>query len=519
MGEKKDPDLTAVVNPDMLTHNVKSPSGGMFLVSSTHIPSSVSANTATRILNYTGPLRLRGVGEMFHMRLTAHHFAGAFDKFQLKIGYKGSATYTESSDDFSDTACIATVDITSANLNLPADLDAFTTSPGAIHVPNPYDETQVWADVFVYFDFAGGNWSAYANDATSAFATGSINAAVDRDTAAGWSLDIYHSGYASDLFFGIDVLIDRAAVMLPLNWKLDGTVPPGVKDFRMNMRKSAVGTCSVTVMDDDNDYSLSALVTGTSATEWRLLAFRDQESRPIWSGIVDSVSHRQSSVSRTLETTILARDSASILDRILPIWDRGQVGTAAINEHIALDYAIAARASSARNLNDILNFGSRALTVGDSDVGYSSYNESASGTAYSHNDGSRSHIYSGTAVQIYNNEDSFGPNNAEDYWFGRAGTTYSLSRIHAIRNQAGKRSIYVERDGTAHTFSGTNNEDSTITTYLGLAVGDSLTLSGTGYDGTYVIASFSAHKNEDDEQFVEIEVTDSGAAAADDFFV
>lgn len=256
---------------------------------------------------------------MFHLRISAHKIGDwTLEKYILKIGYKNSTTYDTTADNFADTTCLAEVPITLANLGISG-LERWNGS-----TETPYNEDNIWADVFVFFDFNANTWSAFANDITTPFATGSVNTSVAFSTAKGWSLDAKWTNNGSENCVVLDTLIDRVAVCLPLNWKAGGTYPPPVCSMKYNSGADRVSTMQLTISDDMNEYSLAALTTGSSASEWRLISFIDNESRPIWTGYIEGIKHDQDSRGKLLTTTIDARDSSGVLDRVLPIWETGQ---------------------------------------------------------------------------------------------------------------------------------------------------------------------------------------------------
>lgn len=493
--------------PSKYLFNVKSPAQQQFLVNS--IYNDVNASKTSRILTYDGQLRMRGVGEMFHLRIAAHKIGDwTFDNYVLKVGYKGSASYTTTSDDFSDTASLATINISLANLEITGALNQWQEGQASAAAYNP---DAVWADVYVFFNFTNNTWQAYSNDNTSAFATGSINQSVTMLTAKGWSLDAKWSGAGSHGVV-LDTLIDRAALCLPLNWRA-GTAeyPPLISAMDYTSGADSVSSMSITILDDLNDYSLSALTTGSSATEWRLLSFRDDESRPLWSGYLEEIAHAQNSQQHTLETTLTARDSASVLDRILPIWETGTNAFFSLNQHISMDSVNTKRAYDTQTLADSMMFGSSALTIGANTLGFNKYDTSPSGSTHQKNSNPRTHLFSGQTIQMYIGEDEAGPNNLEQQWegggainteAGGADNTWSLCEIvgYSSDQVANKLTFYVKyEDDVIYNFSNPNFTRKTITQYKGLATNGKIHVKGTnGYDDVsngYTIGSMQVIRN------------------------
>jgi len=510
--------------PSKYLFNVKSPAQQQFLVNS--IYNDVNASRTSRILTYDGALRMRGVGEMFHLRIAAHKIGDwTFDNYILKVGYKGSASYTTTSDDFSDTASLATIPITLSNLGITGALNQWQEGQASAAAYNP---DSIWADVYVFFNFTNNTWQAYQNDVTTAFATGSINTAsgLTMATAKGWSLDAKWSGGGSHGVV-LDTLIDRAAVCLPLNWRA-GTAefPPLINSMSYTSGADSVSSMSITLLDDLNDYSLSALTTGSSATEWRLLSFRDDESRPIWSGYLEEIAHDQNSKQNTLETKLTARDSSSVLDRVLPIWETGTNAFFSLNQHISMDSVNTKRAYDTQTLADSMRFGSSSLTLGENTLGFNKYDVSPSGETHQKSGNPRTHLFSGQSIQMYIGEDEAGPNNLEKQWegggevnveAGGADNTWSLCEVvgYSSDQAANKLAFYVKyEDDTAITFASANFTRKTITSYKGLATNGKIHVEGTnGYDnvaGGYTIGSMQVIRNRIDGALTSTTSTGAG---------
>jgi len=509
--------------PSKYLFNVKSPAQQQFLVNSLY--NDADSRGASRLLTYDGQLRMRGIGEMFHLRIAAHKIGDwTFDNYTLRVGYKNTASYDTTSDDFSDTACIATIDITLANLGITGALNQWEEGQANA---NAYNPANIWADVYVFFNFTNNTWQAYSNDNTTAFATGSINRNVTRDTAKGWSLDANWSNNGSENCVVLDTLIDRVALCLPLNWRIgNAEYPPLISSMDYQSGADNSSSMSITILDDLNDYSLSALTTGSSATEWRLLSFRDDEARPIWSGYLEEIAHMQNSQQQTLETSLTARDSFSVLDRVLPIWETGTNAFFSLNQHISMDAVNTKRAYDTQALADSMMFGSSALTIGENTLGFNSHDISQSGATFQKHNNPRTHLYSGQTIQMYINEDEAGPNNLENQWegggigdtnAGGADNTWSLCEIVGYSsNQADdKLAFYVKFDSTGTiVFGGSNYTRKSITSYKGLANGGTFHVKGTnGYDnisGGYTIASMEVIRNRINDSLTSTTSTGAG---------
>ena len=79
--------------------------------------------------------------------------------YSLKIGYKSSATFTKSTGEWSDTTPLATVAIDLATLISYDDGDYKKWVNGETRA-REYAAGEIWTDIYVVFDHAGGTWKA-----------------------------------------------------------------------------------------------------------------------------------------------------------------------------------------------------------------------------------------------------------------------------------------------------------------------------------------------------------------------
>ena len=521
---EQQPNTIGLIPPHEMTHEITSPSLMPFLIHQTYIARGVGHPTPTttsgteRLITYDGALRFKGIGESFHIRLLSHMISDfTLTNYTLKIGYKDTATYNKSTDAFSDTASLMTVPFTLTDIGLVSNLKKYEYG-----VPAPHPQIDNWVDIEVVPDFSANTWKAYANGSTTHFASGSITGGIEKTTALGWSLDL-NWAHSTDDYVAVTTMIDRVAVALPLTNIFDGTTSalPPVSKMNINYGSNSMGDASITILDDSNNYTLAPLTAGVASSEWKLLIFNNGEDRPIWTGIIENVSHKQNGYSKTLETTIKARDSFSVLDRTLPVWEVGQNAYFSLNDHISMSAVVEKNLNESTSLSNSLFFGVGAMSSKGTSLGLNIHDTDVRSAGYSPISDGRASLFSGSAIQIYNNEDATGANNAEAEWEGmntiNASTGNSLSNILNIINEAGVRQIIVAWDDydTAPSAS--------IATYKGLAVGDNITIKGTAYDGTYPIVVFKRHRLYDrttgdgrPEWQISIEITDATSTDGQD---
>jgi len=207
--------------PTFISHEIKSPSKNVFFINNMYVakgsgnPTPTVTSGTERVITYDGPLRFKGIGESFHLRIAVHKVITDTDwDYTLKIGYKSTTTYNKSNDDFDDTTALMTVPITLADLGVDT---AFTRFANGF--PDEQPEVEAWCDIEVVPDFVANTWRAYSNGSTTSFANGTINVAVDKTTSYGWSLDANWS-FNSTYYANIVTMIDRAAIAILLQTSL-----------------------------------------------------------------------------------------------------------------------------------------------------------------------------------------------------------------------------------------------------------------------------------------------------------
>ena len=493
--------------------DIVSPSKTPFLINNCFIErgNGHSAPTTTsgteRLLNYDGNLLFKGIGESFHMRIRTHLISDTTATYTLKIGYKGDTTYDKSSDAFTDTTSLITITFSLANLGITGNIDRYDNDA---QLP----ETDMWADIEIVPDFTLNNWKAYANGSTTHFANGSINTAVPMASAKGWSLDLNWTHGSTDEFVNVVTFIDRVAVALPLTNIFDGTTSslPPVSNMVMNLGSNMSGSCSIKLLDDLNNYTLTPMTLSDINSEWAMRIFIDGEDRPLWTGFVESINHSQNLKANTLETTITSRDAMSMLERTLPIWEVGQNTTYTLKEHISMSSAIEKKKSETASIANTLLFGSKIMSGQKASLGFGLNDTESNSNGFSNIAQKRTNLYSGSAIQMYVGEDTNGPNDVYREWAGLNNVndtdTDFYSEIIAIQNHAGKRSFFVEWHDPD------NDPSFSLNTYRGITSGDSVTIKGTAYDGTYTVFTVQRVKstiNDDNKYYMEIRVTDATA--------
>ena len=215
-------------------------------------------------------------------------------------------------------------------------------------------------------------------------------------------------------------MIDRAGLVRYLTDDISTSEEVQIQNMKLNQTNNGMSICEVKIADDpdltggvrgaastDYVYSLRNLFVASAPLDWNLLIFADNTSRidrPVWRGEVSNFSISQTERSRII--TIKAQDSMSYLDRQVPLWDVGQKGQNTSED--STDYWT----YDAQGFRNAMYLGVDKLKLLDGNVGFdtdSSYKESAT---------QRTQLGSGHPIQMYNDEDTYGPNSIEDYYAG-----------------------------------------------------------------------------------------------------
>ena len=508
---EKPGDLTTSTYATTYSKHVVSPSKMPFLVQNTFIARGTghTAPTTTsgthRVLNYDGDLRIKAIGESFHLRFGYHLITDTTLSWKLNIGY--TSTYDKTTNNWSTTPVIV-IPMTAANLGIDGDIQTWSGGSEA-------DPGEVWCDVEVVMDFTAGQSKAYANGSTTPFATVSHTMPGGKTFAdmQGWSLDAVWAHGSTDDFVNVVTFIDRAAVALPVTNRFDGDslILPRLGRFDMKRGANQVSTCSITLHDDFNQFNTTALTGGAITDEWSLLMFLDNEDRVHWSGVIESVSTTQSLKGAVTDTIIQARDSSSVLDRTLPVWEVGQNAAFSLTNHISMDATLAKKSAETAAIRDTLMMGATPLISRTGRLGYGKNDTDSHTSGYSGVPDGRTQLYSGNPIQMYVNEDDNGPNSVEEQWAG-------LGRLHDSNSTKYVRLIHVAK-GTAQIEAyllwndPDNNPSSSISTFGPITVGGTnVILSGTSYDGTYAVADMNAAPNGKSGWVVRVKLSNTGTS-------
>ena len=255
----------------------------------------------------------------------------------------------------------------------------------------------------------------------------------------------------------IHTMIDRAALYIPLTDPADGTkLPPPVKDWSCNLSTNSSSIGNVTILDDDSEHNLTSFFLDDEVIDWKVLMFSGNIDRPLWQGVIDSVKIKQAAKGNTREIKITARDSLGLMDKQMTSWELGQIGMGDSD-------TVLARRSEVTKLAETMHLGTAKLDSGDNTLGF----ESDTGYKELHNQ--RMSVHSANPIQMYNNEDTYGPNNAENEWLGfkMIGTNKTtggdLEFLYDMTTVSAFKTASSIDDGDSITISGSTTHDGSHT--------------------------------------------------------
>ena len=434
--------ISGNTTPLTLFAEVKSPSGMPFLCVQSSRKSKADSATTPNII-YDGHLNTRLDGDIFTARIAVRTMKGenanwADTNVKFEIGFPVSEAGILNDAGYSGTPAI------------DFDLDLSTISydeQGLLYnssgVLQSYTNDNSWIDVDFIFDYTANTFDVYVDGASHATNQAmSGGSATTASNLYGYQMTVQEQGSADDKGWISYLMLDRAGLVRYLTDDPTATEEIHIQQLAIRQPVNGISSCTVQIADDPDltggtrgnaatDYllNLKSLFVSASPLDWSLLVFADSETRidrPIWRGMVDTFNINQKW--RDREVILTAKDSIEKLNNQLPLWDIGQKDN---DEGEPTDYW----GYDAQGFRNIMNLGAGKLKLLGNDLGFD--------TESSHKETStqRMQLGSGHAIQMYNNEDEFGPNNVEDDYaalgiLGFTEPTGAATTVIAIPNNA-----------------------------------------------------------------------------------
>ena len=440
--------------PKAFLHPIQSPSGKPFLVTEVYHTPAVY----TPILSFDGSLNSKGDGDVFTIRIHCAAVDVAAARFKVKIGCEGAAmTSTVAGETGYSNAAISLV------ITPTAFLEAVTWNPPTLD--------SIWDDYDFIINYTAYTYDLYKNGVAVLAGAAMTNKA---DGSQFTPADMYGWGIeAIECDKKASVLIDRVSLMRPLTDHPDGSAMPIAQSFSNMNAVNKSSNMTLTLIDDDAKLKLLAFFNKSSYADWDLLMFRDNTNRPLWRGSLTSLSYSQDANSRTPTIVLNATDYFGNLDHQIPNWELGESGDVDSTSIVAYN-----RSEAQNNLNTYY-FGVNTLTTANATLGYNQVDNNA---FIPHSD-SRMRNRSAHPIQMYDGEDSIGPNIPYTNWdtaiTAGAATSDAASRVlHSRWMKDIKKSLWFQ-----HQFGNIASATQSATAVGAFTVGDtSLVVEGNGWD-------------------------------------
>ena len=468
-----------VDNPERIFQPIKSKAGKPFLCVQTYMNelddnrlnnAGTPSGAYRPVIAYSGSLNSRGDGDYFGIRMATHSMNGnpvvtptglatnadssVPPEYVIKVGFPKNTTFGTTGSGGGTPAINWTIrpdgghGLSDVVPFYHMIWDAGTAS----------SETEPWFDLDFKIDYTNNKFKVYhdgtevtATNATAgAYSSGytlnnntQTSAAFKANELTGWEMFVtnYNSGTVTQQKKAqMNTLIDRAALYRPLTDHPDKTVPAPVNSWRCNMPANGISSGSITVLDDNSTISLTPLFTDSNISDWRVLLFNENIDRPLWSSVIEKMSIRQKASDRTRELVFSFRDSLSLLDRQIATWEIGQIG-------FSSEDVINARTDEVSLLSDMMYLGAKRMQASKSTIGYEA------DTNYNQLHNQRTDIDSGLPIQMYNNEDIYGPNNVENEWLGYPIVGFSEKLTSGVTVPI----VIMEKAGSGYSASGSGD--------------------------------------------------------------
>tara|TARA_R110001592_G_scaffold113905_4_gene313227 strand:- start:7272 stop:15179 length:7908 start_codon:yes stop_codon:yes gene_type:complete len=413
--------------PENVFATVESPSGQPFLCVQRFDKTGSNSTPNEPSLIFDGKLNSRDTGDWLHFRLAVRSFNGATSsnglvvpKITIKAGFSGTVA-TNLEDGLTGTPVISfDLDLTGYNTH-PMLYDASRTASTVPTTDN------MWIDVDVHIDYTSGaqKFKVYQDGVLKS--TNNFPLTRVANDMYGW--EIYtHAPLNSDNVT-TTLMVDRAALYRPLtdNILVNDDINP-MESLSLTMVNNGISSAELTFNDEpryhsDNQYGFNKsqydqhffpLFSGSSLKEWKMIVFAGagetgskdiaRIDSPIWQGIINNVNIDENLQDRKI--SIEATDTLSILGKQLPLWEQGQGGLST-DESTTLYWSY-----EAQGMKELMDMGSANLKLLSGNLGHE-FSDS-----YGARSDQRMQMHSSHPIQLYNNEDTHGPNDLENDFEG-----------------------------------------------------------------------------------------------------
>jgi hypothetical protein len=415
---------------------LESPSGMPFLCVQQYNQTGSNTTPSIPSIYYDGSLNSRDTNDILHFRLAVRSFNGDTNnnskvtpKVTIKAGFTSGATpitqfgVTDMEAGLTGTAKISfNLDIgTTANPTYDTNPLLYEGNTNAI----PYNNDDSWIDVDVHLNYDTGRFNVYQD--------GNLKVANQPFTGIaedlyGWEIYMHPLNGASNV--SSTLMLDRVSLCRPLTDDPAGRDLPPITDMSLETTNNGYSQFRLKLIDDYTTikHNFTSVFLGNKLSDWGIVMFTaDGETgsmdipridRPVWRGLLDKINIKENKDDRTI--SISCTDTLTVLDKTIPMWELGQ------NKTNDLETFSPYWAYEAEGLIETMDLGQTTLKQFAGNVGRDFSN------SYENRLDQRTQKKSGHPIQMYNNEDGYGPNNLEDDFEG-AGIDYFYEDATGIR--------------------------------------------------------------------------------------
>ena len=427
---------------------LKSPSGQPFLCIHS-VRDAYNTSDTKPTIAYDGSLNSQLDNDVFHARVAirsfsdqnfAHPIDASTNKghihptLQFKVGFPAPASTLEAETGHSGTPEIAyTLDLYNNSL---IDYDFY----GAKYLNNDtaltFTNDDAWIDVDFVINYTAGTYRVFINGNEDKSQTFNLAGNLDADEMYGWEMYLrpktFTSGQRDDgvgsafepAYTSQYLMLDRVGLVHYLTDALHiDTNEVPLNHLRVEMTTNGISNVDLRIIDD-SQYESNTQTYGNQSSsyyhhlknvmmdsnDWELLLFASynerRADRPVWRGPLTFMKIKQHKESRMLHLQFM--DRLSLLDKQIPSWEVGQKSLGN-DENETIAYWL----TDADGYRNLMSFGTRKLKMLNHKLGFDVDD------GYAELSDQRMQLGSGHPIQMYNNEDTYGPNNLEDDYDGK----------------------------------------------------------------------------------------------------
>ena len=393
---------------------------------------------------YDGSLNSRLNGDVFTIRLAVRSLIESSvnsnsDTYNPRVNIElGSASPSTSNLDNGLSTIVVSYNLDLSSYNTLPKLYG-TNNSTANNTKNSYNNDNSWIDIEIILDYDNNLYKVY-QDGVLKQTTSSFT--ITPEQLYGWQITTLPVANLTTPS-SITVFVDRAALYHPLSDHLELELPP-IESLNLNLPNNGVSSCSFEIADDkldstngstNNNYSyhFKNLFTTANTSDWHVLFFGNdmynyRMDRPLWIGLLDSIKIKQSARGGR-KIIVQSFDKLNFLNSQLPSWEIGQSGLN--TDESSTPYWLL----DAQGFNTIMNMGVRSLLQTQPTVGFDKDD------AYLERLDQRTQLGSGHPIQMYNNEDLFGPNNIWEQYEGL--TIIGIGEEHTSANNNSAKTVVI----------------------------------------------------------------------------